>query len=282
MKRLLLILTVFVVAFSGCTERAPETRELKALMADNANSGKNLDSYRFVTETIQKIEAKGNSTDASTLVIRSLDEGAVNLTAQNMSISTRKNASTGSVALPSMQREIYVIRDMAKVKLDGNWSQAALQDPKYFWALQNVAARQDILLNQSQLKLSGSEMIEGLDCSRIEVAPDRQAYESVLFEQLGSVLPLAYMNLTRLYRSSTVNWTLWVSKDDGLPRMENVEMAFSVTPEMMELPDDQIKDFLLNIDLNTTTRYMDYNQTLVITLPEGQRIEPIIGCACNR
>jgi hypothetical protein len=125
-------------------------------------------------------------------------------------------------------------------------------------------------------------MIEGLDCSRIEVAPDRQAYESVLFEQLGSVLPLAYMNLTRLYKSSTVNWTLWVSKDDGLPRMENVKMAFLVPPEMMELPDDQIKDFLLNIDLNTTTRYMDYNQPLVITLPEGQRIEPIIGCACNR
>jgi len=279
MKKLLLTLALIVVTLSGCVDKELDAKDMKTLMA---NSGKNLDSYRFVTETVQEIKAIENSTEASTLVIRSLDEGAVNLTAQNMSISTSKNASSGREALPSMQREIYVIRDMAKVKLDGNWSQAALQDPKYFWALQNVAEKQDVLLNKSQLKLSGSEMIEGLACNRIEVIPDRQAYESVLFEQLGSVLPLAYLNLTKLYKSSAANWTMWVSKDDGLPRKENVKMAFSVTPEMMELPDDQIKDFLIKIDLNTTTRYVDYNQPLVITLPEGQRIEPIIGCACNR
>jgi hypothetical protein len=279
MKKLLLTLALIVVTLSGCVDKELDAKDMKTLMA---NSGKNLDSYRFVTETVQEIKAIENSTEAYTLVIRSLDEGAVNLAAQNMSISTSKNASSGREALPSMQREIYVIRDMAKVKLDGNWSQAALQDPKYFWALQNVAEKQDVLLNQSQLKLSGSEMIEGLACNRIEVIPDRQAYESVLFEQLGAVLPLAYLNLTKLYKSSAVNWTMWVSKDDGLPRKENVKMAFSVTPEMMELPDDQIKDFLIKIDLNTTTRYVDYNQPLVITLPEGQRIEPIIGCACNR
>jgi hypothetical protein len=279
MKKLLLTLVLIVVALSGCVDKELDTKDLKTSMA---NSGKNLDSYRFVTETVQEIKSMENSTEVSTLRIKSLDEGAVNLTAQNMSISTSKSASSGSEALPSMQQEVYVIRDMAKVKLDDNWSQAVLQDAKYFWALQNVAEKQDMLLNSSQLVLSGSEMIEGQDCSRIEVIPDRKAYESVLFEQLGSVLPLAYMNLTKLYKSSTVNWTLWVSKDDGLPRMENVRMAFSMTPEMMELPDDQIKDFLMKIDLNTTTQYMDYNQPLVIKLPEGQRIEPIIGCACNR
>jgi len=279
MKKLLLILVLIVVAISGCVDKEQDAKDLKTLMA---NSGKNLDSYRFVTETVQEIKSMENSTEASTLEIKSLDKGAVNLTAQNMSISTSKSASSGSEALPSMQQEVYVIRDMAKVKLDGNWSQAALQDAKYFWALQNVAEKQDMLLNSSQLVLSGSETVGGQDCSRIEVIPDKKAYESVLFEQLGSVLPLAYMNLTKLYKNSTVNWTLWVSKDDGLPRKENVNMVFSVTSEMMELPDDQIKDFLLKIDLNTTTRYIDYNQPLLITLPEGQRIEPIIGCACNR
>jgi hypothetical protein len=279
MKKSLLILALIVQALSGCIDKEMDAKDLKTLMA---NSGKNLYSYRFVTETVQEIKSMENSTKISTLLIRSLDEGAVNLTSQNMSISTSKNASSGSEVLPSMQQEVYVIRDMAKVKLDGNWSQAALQDAKYFWALQNVAEKQDMLLNSSQFVLSGSETIEGLDCIRIEVIPDRNAYESVLFEQLGSMLPLIYMNLTKLHRSSTVNWTLWVSKDDALPRKENVNMVFSVTSEMMELPDDQIRDFMLKIDLNTTTLYMDYNQPLLITLPEGQRIEPIIGCACNR
>jgi len=279
MKKLLLTLALIVVALSGCVDKELDPKDPKTLMV---NSGKNLDSYRFVTETVQDIKSMENSTEASTLEIKTLEEGAVNLTAQNMSISTRKSAISGSDVMSSMQQEVYVIRDMAKVKIDGNWSQAALQDAKYFWALQNVAEKQDMLLNSSQLVLSGSEIVEGQDCIRLEVIPDRRAYESVLFEQLGSILPLAYINLTKLYKSSTVNWTLWVSKDDGLPRKENVNMAFSVTSEMMELPDDQIKDFILEIDLNTTTLYMDYNQPLLITLPEGQRIEPIIGCACNR
>ncbi|OPY51178.1 MAG: hypothetical protein A4E49_02339 [Methanosaeta sp. PtaU1.Bin112] len=279
MNKSLLILVLIVVALSGCVDRELDANDLKTLMA---NSGRDLDSYRFVTETVQEIKSMDNSTEISTLLIRSLDEGAVNLTAQNMSISTSKSASSGSEALSSKQQEVYVIRDMAKVKLDGNWSQAALQDAKYFWALQNVAEKQDMLLNSSQLVLSGSEMVGGQDCIRIEVMPDRKAYESVLFEQLGSVLPLAYMNLTELYKSSTVNWTMWVSKDDGLPRKENVNMVFSATSEMMELPDDQINDFKIGIDLNTTTLYMDYNQPLLITLPKGQRIDPIIGCACNR
>ncbi len=279
MKKNLLILVLIVVALSGCVDKELDSKDLKTLMS---NSGKNLDSYRFATETVQEIKSMDNSTEASTLVIKSLDKGAVNLTAQNMSISTSKSASSGPESLQSTQQEVYVIRDIAKVKLDGNWSQAALQDAEYFWALQNVAEKQEMLLNSSQLVLSGSETIEGLDCIRIEVIPDRKAYESVLFEQLGSMLPLAYMNLTKLYKSSTVNWTLWVSKDDGLPRKENVNMVFSVTSEMMQLPDNQIKDFMLKIDLNTTTLYMGYYQPLLITLPEGQRIEPIIGCACNR
>lgn len=277
MMKLLLTLTLIVVVLSGCVDKDLDAKDPKTLMA---NSGKNLDSYRFVTETVQEI---GDSTGASPLAIKSRDEGSVNLTEQNMSISSRKTAGgTESEVLSSVQQETYIIRDMAKVKLDGNWSQAALQDAKSFWALRNLAEKQDMQFNKSQLKLSGSEMIEGVDCNRIEVIPDKKAYESVLFEQFDSMLPLAYMNLTNLYNSSTVNWTLWVSKDDGLPRKENVKMVFSVTLEMMEMPDNQIKDLLINIDLNTTTRYMDYNLPMVITLPEGQRIEPIIGCACNK
>ncbi len=279
MKKHILALTLIAVAISGCIDEEPDAKDPKTLIA---NSGKNLDSYRFSTETVQEIKTIENSTEASTLMIRTLEEGAVNLTSRNMSISTRKNASSGGDALPLMQREVYVIRDMAKIKLDSNWSQAALQDQKYFWERQNVAENWAMSLNLSQLALSGSGMVDGQDCNRIEVVPDKNAYEELLFEQFGSMLPLAYMNSTKLYKRSTVDWTLWLSKEDGLPRMENVKVALSITPDMLELPSDQIKDFLIKIDLNTTTRYRDYNQPIVITLPEGQRIEPIIGCACNR
>jgi 4-amino-4-deoxy-L-arabinose transferase-like glycosyltransferase len=59
-----------------------------------------------------------------------------------------------------------------------------------FGLLRMFGEKQDVMLNSSQLVLSGSEIVDEVDCSRIEVIPDKKAYESVLFEQFGSVLPL--------------------------------------------------------------------------------------------
>jgi hypothetical protein len=277
MNRVLLIPILIIAALSGCVEEELNALDLSTMMA---NSGKNLDSYRFVTETAMEFKSIEDSTEISMLIMRSRDSGAVNLTAQNMSAIISEVSSYGD-EIYNTQQEVYIVGGAAKIKFNGNWSQASLQDAENFWALKNTA-KQALLLNSSQLKLSGSEMIGGMECSRIEVMPDKKSYESFVFEQLESELPLAYVNLTGLRDRSVVNWTVWLSNDDGLPRKENVKMELSLTPDIMEQLSDPIEDFLLKIDLNITTLYLDYNHPLLITLPEGQRIEPIIECACNR
>ena len=278
MKRILLIPILMVVALSGCVEEELDAMDLSTILV---NSGENLDSYRFVTETAMEFKSIEDSTEISMLILRSRNNGAVNLTAQNMSAITSGISNYGD-EIYNVQQEVYVIGDVAKIKFNGDWSQAPLQDAENFWALKNIAEKQALLLNSSQLALSGSEMIDGMECSRIEVIPDRKSYESFVFELLESELPLAYVNLTELRDRSTVNWTIWLSNDDGLPRKENVKMELSLTPEIMAQSSDQIEDFLIKIDLDTTTEYLDYNQPLLITLPEGQVIEPFIACACNR
>ena len=278
MNRVLLIPILIIAALSGCVEEELNALDLSTMMV---NSGKNLDSYRFVTETAMEFKSIEDSTEISMLILRSRDSGAVNLTAQNMSAIISEISSYGD-EIYNTQQEVYIVGGAAKIKFNGNWSQAPLQDAENFWALKNTAKKQSLLLNSSQLKLSGLEMIGGMECSRIEVMPDRKSYESFVFEQLESELPLAYVNLTGLRDRSVVNWTVWLSNDDGLLRKENVKMELSLTPDIMEQLSDPIEDFLLKIDLNTTTLYLDYNHPLLITLPEGQRIEPIIECACNR
>lgn len=198
-----------------------------------------------------------------------------------MFISINRTVRSGAEDVSSMDQEVYVIEDVAKFKVDDVWSQAALQDPEDFWTSQNIAKELERLLKSSQLEYSGSEILSGEDCSRIDVLPDRRAYETILAEQLGSMLPLAYLNITDLYEESSVNWTLWISEDSGLPMMEIVNIKFSVTPEMMELPYDLIKDFMIKVEMTTTTRYGDYNRPLGVKLPEGQRIEPMFSCACG-
>ncbi|HSD58927.1 MAG TPA: hypothetical protein VLB04_12180 [Methanotrichaceae archaeon] len=279
MKKLLSILILIILAFSGCTERERGVSEVKALMA---SSDKSLETYRFVTDSVQEITTFDNSTNASTMVVQSRDEGAVNLTARTMSVLTWKNASYGQEDLSEMRREIYLINDTAKIKLEGNWSQASLQDPEGYWNRQNIVEEQATMLNRSQTELSGSESIGGENCYRIKVVPDMETYKTVLLEQVGYVLPMDHINLTELYRSSAVNWTQWVSMDDYLLRKDHLEMRFSVTQEMTDLPEEQIADFPLEVDLNITTVYSGYNQPVEITLPEGQWIVPIIRCADSR
>jgi|LDZT01.1.fsa_nt_gi hypothetical protein len=281
MRKLIFILMIAIVPISGCSERAPPTKEARYLLADMATSGNNLESYRFVTETVQKIEGLTTSIEPSELEIKSLEEGDFNLSALNMRISINRTVRSGAEDVSSMDQEVYVIEDVAKFKVDDVWSQAALQDPEDFWTSQNIAKELERLLKSSQLEYSGSEILSGEDCSRIDVLPDRRAYETILAEQLGSMLPLAYLNITDLYEESSVNWTLWISEDSGLPMMEIVNIKFSVTPEMMELPYDLIKDFMIKVEMTTTTRYGDYNRPLGVKLPEGQRIEPMFSCACG-
>ena len=82
MNRVLLIPILIIAALSGCVEEELNALDLSTMMV---NSGKNLDSYRFVTETAMEFKSIEDSTEISMLILRSRDSGAVNLTAQNMS-----------------------------------------------------------------------------------------------------------------------------------------------------------------------------------------------------
>jgi hypothetical protein len=266
---------LIILAFSGCTERQLSAGEIRDQMMD---SDKNPETYRFVTDAVHKITTFANSTNSSYMVVWSRDVGTVNLTAQSMKIVTEKNASLDHEALRPIQREIYVFLDWEVIKLNGNWSNRSLQYPDAFWERQNITQSQAELLNQSQMELSGSEVIDGRDCYRINAVPDIEAYETMLMEQMGFILPLDCINLTELYKSSDLSWTLWVSEDDDLLRKDHLEMRFVVTPEMTDLPPEEIADFPLKIDLNITTLYSDYNLPVDIALPEGVQIIHCAGC----
>lgn len=79
---------------------------MRYLLADMANSGNNLESYRFVTETVQKIEGLSTSTESSELEITSLEEGAVNVIKVDLNTSTRYGDYNRPlvVKLPEVQR----------------------------------------------------------------------------------------------------------------------------------------------------------------------------------
>jgi hypothetical protein len=60
--------------------------------------------------------------------------------------------------------------------------------------------------------------------------------------------------------------------------IQDLKLRFVVTPEITDLPPEEIVDFPLEIDLNITTLYSDYNLPVEITLPEGHQLAPCAGC----
>jgi len=260
-----------VVALSGCMENGPSAAEIKKSMADSVS---NVNQYTFEMNSSQNIEVlnrSANVTNTSVVKILSSSQGAIDLAGREMMVtSLMEIQSDAQSAVPPVSTETYFLNDTVYMRLDNNWTMLKVPDPESIWASQNMAAQQVALLNISQLEVTGSENVDGQDCYNVKVTPDINAYAAVLSEQMGSSMPLAYMNLTELYERGTVDWTSWISKDGSLLKKNDIRMSLAITPETLGLTNES-GDFQMNVDLQTQTLFRNYNQPVSIVLPEDAR-----------
>lgn len=279
MKRLLLILALVAVAFSGCTEKSPSAEEIKTLMIDSV---KNLDSYKFSTESSQHIEVFNrsiNESNASTIDVNTMGEGAVNLTGRAMGLMQKVNLVSENKNASTVESETYIFNDTIYTMIDGNWTRLMLPNADLIWSRQNMVRNQAELLNHSQIELLGSENIDGQDTYKVKVTPDMNAYAAVLAEQVGSLLPVSALNLTEMYKNSSVEWTSWITKDTHLLKKNEINMNLTVTPETVGLPVESAGNFEMLIDVSATTLFKDFNQPVEIVLPEGARNATVLTIA---
>jgi hypothetical protein len=281
MKRLLLVFALIAVAFSGCMERQPSTEgpsveqpsadEIKALMIDSVS---NLDSYRFNTESTQQIEVFNRSTDdgnVSTITVTSVGDGAVDLEGRAMGTVQSLNIVSENNNVTSGKSETYILNDTVYLGMDGNWTSFKLPNADLIWDRQNMVKNQAELLNNSEIELLGSDVVDGQDTYKVKVVPDMNTYSAVLSEQVGSVLPVAVLNITEMFRNSSLEWTSWITKDDHLLKKNEIQMNLVITPESMGLTTNETGDFEMRIDVAATTVFRDFNQPVEIVLPEGAK-----------
>jgi hypothetical protein len=276
MKRALLALAL-LVAFSGCMEKGPSAEDLKAMMVESVRS---LDTYRFSMGMTQNIEIINRSTvpvNITKVVISSSGDGAVNLPGRAMGISqtSRVRAGDGDNAT-SMESQTYFINDTIYMMLGGNWTRLKLPNADQLWDRQNMVKHQVELLNSSKLEMMGSENVDGQDCYKVRVVPDMYTYAAVLSEQMGSSMPLAYLNITELYRRGTMDWTSWITKDKHFFKKYDLKMGFIITPETMGQTAMEMGDLEMRVQLNATIDFKDYNAPVAVKLPEkAEKASPL-------
>jgi len=273
-KLLLLALALVVVAFSGCMENgpgesAPNATELKTMAIDSA---KNLNSYNFDLESIQNIvitNRSASTANTTNVAITAAGHGSVNLTGRAMNVVSTMNVISDSAqnATP-VQTETYFINDTIYSMVDNNWTRLQVPEAGLLWEQQNMVLQQSELLNASTITVAGSETVNGQDCWKVTVVPDINVYAAILSQQMGSSLPLAYMNLTELYQSGTVEWTSWITKNAHLLTKNDIRMAFAITPETMGLS-PATGDFQMKVNLQSVMNFRDFNQPIHVVLPAG-------------
>jgi hypothetical protein len=274
MKKMLLLLALMVVAFSGCVEEKPGPEELKAMMIESVEK---METVTFSTDTDQVIKVINNSETNRTLrtmtfETRSAGDGVLNVTDRAMKMTMTTTTISEDAGEIVSEMEVYMKGDTMYTKVDGNWTKMPGM-PEVMWDQQNQVKSQAELLNASEIELVGSEKVNGEDAYKVKVVPDTETFTAILNQQIGS-MPLYTMNMTEIFEETETEWTTWISKGSHLPLKTQVALEMTITAGMMGVPVGEMGEIDMEIESDSTVVYSNYNEPVVIEVPQEAMAAP--------
>jgi hypothetical protein len=207
-----------------------------------------------------------------TFETRSVGEGVLNVTDRAMKMTMTTATSSEEAGEIVSEMEMYMKGDTMYTNIDGNWTKMPGM-PEEMWDQQNQVKTQAELLNASEIELVGSEKVNGEDAYKVRVVPDTETFTMILNQQLGS-MPLYTMNMTEIFEDSEMEWTTWISKESHLPLKNQVALDLTLTADMMGLPVGEMGDVEMEIESDSTVIYSNYNEPVVIEVPEEAMAAP--------
>lgn len=268
MKKLLLLLALMVVAFSGCVEEKPSPEELKTMMIESVEK---VETAAFAVDMDQTIKVVNHSETNRTLrtmsfETKSVGAGVLNVTAHAMKMTMTTTTSSEDMGEVVQEMEMYMQGDTMYTNVDGNWTRMPGM-PEDMWDQQNQVKNQAELLNASEIELVGSEKVNGEDAYKVKVVPDMETFTMILNQQMGS-MPIQNMDIDEIFEESEMEWTTWISKESHLPLKNQVAMEMTLTADMMDLPVSETGDIEMEIKSDSTVIYSSYNEPVLIEVPE--------------
>ncbi|HOO54328.1 MAG TPA: hypothetical protein PLM24_05100 [Methanothrix sp.] len=274
MKKLLLLLALMVVAFSGCVEEKPSPEELKTMMIESVEK---VETAAFAVDMDQTVKVVNHSETNRTLQTmtfdtRSVGDGELNVTAHAMKMTMITTTSSEDMGDVVSKMEMYMQGDTMYTNIDGNWTKMPGM-PEEMWDQQNQVRTQAELLNASEIELVGSEKVNGEDAYKAKVVPDTETFALILNQQMGS-MPLYAMNVTEIFEESEMEWTTWISKESHLPLKNHLSMELTLTADMMGLPVGETGEIEMEVKSDSTVIYSNYNEPVEIVVPEEAMAAP--------
>ena len=307
MKKLLPVLMLIVVAFSGCTEKGPSVADKSAaeLKTLSIATAENLTSYSIkssVTQTL-KLNSGANATSEK---LTTVTESAENVAVVNLSsLEAHASGSTkNQMEMPDQpantsttSADVYQIGNSTYVNDEsGNWTH--LVDPRSKQEVWGQDKNNQVKAIAQTFNLSttedlGSEAINGEDAYKLLIvtgSEDNINLHNAAFSIAAKVtqypMYLPSVNRTELNETGKIEKTIWISKKSYLPVKYQSLMSFSMTPEIIGAMDPntgQMKMFNqsirlgeISVSIETTDLYYDFDKPADITPPEQALSAPVV------
>jgi hypothetical protein len=309
MKKLLLVLVLMAVAFSGCTEKSQSgpDKSVEDLKPLSVKSAENLNSYSLKSSVTQTLllntpEANGTSED-TTAIKESVDtEASVDL----LAFKAKASGSTkNTVKLPGQEENssstnanVYQVGNSTYVKDEtGNWTH--LMDPRLADAIwgegsNNQVTAMVMMINQSKAEAIGSESIDGEDAYKLNIITGSADYDNLYSIAFGIAAKFAQypmfmpsINRTELNETASMKKTVWISKKTYLPVKYQSIMSFRMTPEIiggldpntgqMNMFNQSMRLGAILVSIETNDLYYGFNESVDMAMPsEALQAETII------
>jgi hypothetical protein len=283
---ILMLLTVLVASIAASTAEV-STDQLKQLMAKSAE---NLSSYTY-SRSADSFALYNNSSLEKKLEVFKTTEGKVDLQEMSAWWASKLTTKEDSGVL---NWQSYFVNGSSYLNVGDNWTRLDFNDPSRIKYDFDELAGEIALIQNSDMKLSGSENISGNDYFKLVGKPNETISRALIARQILSALSTTPIqlpeNLTNqkinidesdLINKSKLIITAWVSKDDSLLKRLDVNSSLTITPQILNISSP---DFKIETSVNESTIYSDFGLQVEIELPKEAQNESSLlrGAAWSR
>ena len=268
------LVLIMVLSFTACTngtgeaeERAasPSAQEIVSYAVDSLDDIKTSQFEMNMTMAMAG-EAEGETFEA-TMVMDS--NGTLDLENGRMGMDITMNVATPGEDKIEMAVATYLLDDFVYMMMDlpevgPMWMK--LEMPEVAWEEMNQVESQIGLLEASQVKIIGSETIDGIDCYVLQLTPDMEQLWQVVMQQAEvageEIVDIQRDFLEEVFRSSSVKQ--WIAKDTYFLTKAQIDMVAELTPEALGSPQEE---GLVTMEIALDLLFYNYNQSVSIVLP---------------
>jgi len=266
------LVVAIVLCFTACGEETEEEVELppaQEIVDGAVESFDNISTYQFEMDMTMYTtgEAVGEAIEHTVTMVNS---GTLDL--ENQQMKTDLSMDAGD---EMMRVESYIIDGMVYAKPEApgeepGWIKS--EAPAEYWEMMTAVSgikNYIELLKTAQVKVIGSEQVNGVDCYILQLTPEMaELYQTAMnpvggVGQAGMLAPVPEELLEDMFRSFSVKE--WVAKDTYLLMKAEIDMAIETTPEFKDYLGEEVD---VSIDVTISFLAYNYNQPVTIVVPE--------------